>query len=134
MTTNTLFAQQFPSCCNCSVKSPTHPTLLTLIMANFLYLSVHLTLLLSSFPLSTMGTLLPDITDQQFIESCVNEHNHARSNVNPPASNMRYMTWDEGLAVLARKWARGCLFQHNPQRKHPVLPSVGENIWAGTLS
>ncbi|KAG7320653.1 hypothetical protein KOW79_016506 [Hemibagrus wyckioides] len=81
-----------------------------------------------------METPLPDITDQQFIESCVNEHNRARASVNPPASNMRYMTWDESLAVLARSWARGCLFQHNLQRKHPVLPSVGENIWAGTLS
>ncbi|KAK3505953.1 hypothetical protein QTP70_018859, partial [Hemibagrus guttatus] len=113
-------AQQFPSCCNCSVKSPTHPTLLTLIMANFLYLSVHLTLLLSSFPLSTMGTLLPDITDQQFIESCVNEHNHARSNVNPPASNMRYMvvwatTYKVGCAVtFCPDGVRDTSFSHRP--------------------
>ncbi|XP_060745219.1 glioma pathogenesis-related protein 1-like [Tachysurus vachellii] len=42
------------------------------------------------------------------------------------------VTWDDGLAVLARAWARNCLFEHNPQRNHPVFPSVGENIWAGT--
>ncbi|XP_027015398.2 glioma pathogenesis-related protein 1 [Tachysurus fulvidraco] len=101
-------------------------------MANILYLSIQLSLLLFSFPLSMTGNPLPDITDQQFIESCVNEHNNARTNAKPSASNMRYMTWDDGLAVLARAWARNCLFKHNPRRNHPVFPSVGENIWAGT--
>ncbi|KAI4878075.1 hypothetical protein NFI96_011683, partial [Prochilodus magdalenae] len=80
---------------------------------------------------------LPDITDQKFITDCVGEHNKHRSSVNPPASNMRYMTWDEGLAVTARAWARHCNFEHNYNlgRKgmvHPVFVSAGENLWAGT--
>ncbi|XP_017544000.1 GLIPR1-like protein 1 [Pygocentrus nattereri] len=80
---------------------------------------------------------IPDITDQNFINDCVGEHNQGRSNVNPPASNMRYMSWDEGLAVTARAWARNCLFVHNiylrdSSKVHPVFKSVGENLWAGT--
>ncbi|XP_022071430.1 GLIPR1-like protein 1 [Acanthochromis polyacanthus] len=79
---------------------------------------------------------LPDITDGKFIEECVREHNWARSSVSPAASNMLYMTWDEGLAITARAWARNCVFKHNihlgdARRVHPTYPSVGENIWAG---
>uniref|UniRef100_A0A668AMG5 GLI pathosis related 1 n=1 Tax=Myripristis murdjan TaxID=586833 RepID=A0A668AMG5_9TELE len=78
---------------------------------------------------------LPDITNRTFIDECVQEHNKARSSVSPGASNMLYMTWDEGLAITARAWARNCLFEHNihlgeVHRMHPVFPSVGENIWA----
>ncbi|KAM9327573.1 GLIPR1-like protein 1 [Pholidichthys leucotaenia] len=77
---------------------------------------------------------LPEITNQRFIDECVKEHNRARSNVNPPASNMLYMTWDEALAVTARAWARFCVFEHNSHLKdarsmHPTFTSVGENIW-----
>ena len=34
---------------------------------------------------------LPEITDGNFIEECVREHNRARSSVSPAASNMLYM-------------------------------------------
>uniref|UniRef100_A0A8B9HUM0 GLIPR1 like 1 n=1 Tax=Astyanax mexicanus TaxID=7994 RepID=A0A8B9HUM0_ASTMX len=90
-----------------------------------------LTLLLATPALTT------DITDLPFIKTCVTEHNQHRANVQPAASNMRYMTWDEGLAVTARAWARKCLFIHNTHLKeggrvHPVFSSVGENLWAGT--
>ncbi|XP_037616700.1 GLIPR1-like protein 1 [Sebastes umbrosus] len=79
--------------------------------------------------------LLPEITDGKFIEECVREHNRARSAVDPPASDMLYMTWDEGLAITARAWARHCVFKHNiysgvVRRMHPTFSSVGENIWA----
>ena len=45
-------------------------------------------------------------------------------------------TWDEGLAITARAWARNCKFIHNihlteAHRMHPTFSSVGENIWAG---
>ncbi|XP_052410423.1 GLIPR1-like protein 1 isoform X2 [Carassius gibelio] len=78
-----------------------------------------------------------DITDPAFIEECVREHNKHRSNVKPTAANMRYMTWDEGLAVTARAWARFCVFKHNiylreVKKVHPTFTSVGENIWVGT--
>uniref|UniRef100_A0A1A8BZL8 GLI pathogenesis-related 1 n=1 Tax=Nothobranchius kadleci TaxID=1051664 RepID=A0A1A8BZL8_NOTKA len=79
---------------------------------------------------------LPEISDKKFIEDCVKEHNTARSAVSPPASNMLYMTWDEGLAMTARAWARRCEFKHNIYLKdvrsvHPTFHSVGENIWTG---
>ncbi|XP_054480522.1 GLIPR1-like protein 1 [Anoplopoma fimbria] len=79
---------------------------------------------------------LPEITDGEFIDECVKEHNMARSSVNPPASDMLYMTWDEGLAITARAWARHCVFEHNTylkdvRRVHPTFSSVGENIWVG---
>ncbi|XP_067438491.1 GLIPR1-like protein 1 [Thunnus thynnus] len=79
---------------------------------------------------------LPEITDGEFIEQCVREHNKARSSVNPPASDMLYMTWDEGLAITARAWARHCVFEHNiylkdARRVHPTFLSVGENIGTG---
>lgn len=50
-------------------------------------------------------------------------------------TNLFLKTWDEGLAITARAWARNCLFEHNihlgeVHRMHPVFPSVGENIWA----
>ncbi|XP_073337023.1 GLIPR1-like protein 1 [Pagrus major] len=79
---------------------------------------------------------LPEITDGKFIDECVSEHNRARSSVSPAASDMLYMTWDAGLAITARAWARHCLFEHNTylddaRRVHPTFSSVGENIWAG---
>ncbi|XP_072530177.1 GLIPR1-like protein 1 [Salminus brasiliensis] len=94
-------------------------------------------LLLTTPALTINNSPLPDITDQTFISVCVTEHNRHRSAVQPPASNMRYMTWDEGLAVTARAWARNCLFIHNTHLKekgkaHPVFTSLGENLWAGT--
>ncbi|XP_030006629.1 glioma pathogenesis-related protein 1 [Sphaeramia orbicularis] len=74
---------------------------------------------------------LPEITDGNFAEQCVKEHNTARSSVHPPASDMLYMTWDGGLAATALAWAKQCVFEHNPNPVHPSFTSIGENIWAG---
>lgn len=80
---------------------------------------------------------LPEITDRNFIDECVRHHNTRRSAVQPPASDMLYMTWDEALAITARAWARRCVFEHNiylgdARRMHPTFSSVGENIWTAT--
>ncbi|NXK47899.1 GLIP1 protein, partial [Chauna torquata] len=82
---------------------------------------------------------LPDIGDAEFIEECVRAHNRFRSGVNPPASNMLYMSWDPDLAKTAKGWAKRCQFKHNtylkkPGQAHPRFASVGENIWTGSLS
>uniref|UniRef100_A0A8C1J233 GLI pathogenesis related 1 n=1 Tax=Cyprinus carpio TaxID=7962 RepID=A0A8C1J233_CYPCA len=102
-------------------------------------MSEYLHLLISGMVLLGLVSCEPvfDITDPAFIKECVSEHNKHRANVNPEAANMRYMTWDEGLAVTARAWARFCIFKHNihlkeVRRVHPTFTSVGENIWAGT--
>uniref|UniRef100_A0A673KYH0 GLIPR1-like protein 1 n=1 Tax=Sinocyclocheilus rhinocerous TaxID=307959 RepID=A0A673KYH0_9TELE len=101
-------------------------------MSDYLHLLISVTVLLG------LGSFEPvfDITDPAFIEECVREHNKHRADVTPTAANMRYMTWDEGLAETARAWARFCLFEHNiylreVRRIHPTFTSVGENIWAG---
>ncbi|XP_009863749.1 PREDICTED: GLIPR1-like protein 2, partial [Apaloderma vittatum] len=31
----------------------------------------------------------------------------------PPASNMRYVTWDAALARTAKAWANKCIFKRN---------------------
>ncbi|XP_033987449.1 GLIPR1-like protein 1 [Trematomus bernacchii] len=79
---------------------------------------------------------LPENTSKRFVIECLEEHNRARSSVNPPARDMLFMTWDEGLAITAAAWARNCLFVHNVhledvRRVHPTFSSVGENLWAG---
>ncbi|XP_068525262.1 glioma pathogenesis-related protein 1-like isoform X4 [Anas acuta] len=88
---------------------------------------------------SSTPQTLPDIGDAEFIEKCVTEHNKFRSAVNPPASDMLYMTWDPDLAKTAKAWAKKCQFKHNtylrePGQTHPRFASVGENIWTGSLS
>ncbi|NWH44733.1 GRPL2 protein, partial [Fregata magnificens] len=80
---------------------------------------------------------LPSITDKSFIEECVRVHNDLRSEVQPAASNMRYMTWDAALARTARAWANKCIFGHNiylskKHQCHPNFTSIGENIWVGS--
>ncbi|NXC59764.1 GLIP1 protein, partial [Aleadryas rufinucha] len=82
---------------------------------------------------------LPDPRDPKFIEECVQTHNTIRSGVDPPASNMLYMSWDPDLAKTAKAWAKKCLFKHNVHLKergktHPRFRSAGENIWTGSIS
>nr|XP_020660050.1 glioma pathogenesis-related protein 1-like [Pogona vitticeps]XP_020660058.1 glioma pathogenesis-related protein 1-like [Pogona vitticeps]XP_020660066.1 glioma pathogenesis-related protein 1-like [Pogona vitticeps] len=82
---------------------------------------------------------VPGIEDQRFIEECVRVHNNFRSNVNPPASNMKRMSWDHQLAIIAKDWAKNCQFVHNPDlmvphKAHSQFANVGENIWAGSLT
>ncbi|XP_027899642.1 GLIPR1-like protein 1 isoform X1 [Xiphophorus couchianus] len=86
--------------------------------------------------LGVSAVTLPEITDENFIAECVEEHNKARSAVSPPANDMLYMSWDEALAITARAWAKHCHFMHNVHlrevgRMHPTFTSVGENIWTG---
>ncbi|XP_031539185.1 glioma pathogenesis-related protein 1 [Vicugna pacos] len=92
--------------------------------------------LVSSSPYS--ASTLPDIDNEDFIKDCVQIHNKFRSGVNPTASDMLYMTWDPGLAQVAKAWARNCQFAHNgrlkpPHKLHPNFTSLGENLWTGSL-
>ncbi|XP_039560168.1 glioma pathogenesis-related protein 1-like [Passer montanus] len=85
------------------------------------------------------SSTLPDPRDPKFIEECVQTHNSWRSKVDPPASNMLYMSWDPDLAKTAKAWAKKCLFKHNIHLKekgkvHPRFVTAGENIWTGSVS
>uniref|UniRef100_A0A8C7DRJ6 SCP domain-containing protein n=1 Tax=Naja naja TaxID=35670 RepID=A0A8C7DRJ6_NAJNA len=90
-----------------------------------------------SFRMPLIHTL-PDIENAHFIEECVSVHNRFRSSVDPPASNMKRMSWDHDLAKTALGWANRCQFNHNPDLKspgkaHPNFTAVGENIWTGSI-
>ncbi|XP_045722322.1 GLIPR1-like protein 1 [Mirounga angustirostris] len=88
---------------------------------------------------SKSSTKVPSIEDQSFKDQCIKAHNEMRSKVWPPAADMKYMTWDDGLAKVAKAWANKCRFEHNSclsisYRCHPTFQFVGENIWLGGLS
>ncbi|XP_053533757.1 glioma pathogenesis-related protein 1b isoform X2 [Ictalurus punctatus] len=87
-------------------------------------------------PSGARAFMLPDIGEPDFIRRCVQAHNVYRSGAQPPAANMRSMSWDDALARGARSWARHCRASHNPvlkqeKRAHPEFRHVGENIWLG---
>ncbi|KAJ8390203.1 hypothetical protein AAFF_G00109420 [Aldrovandia affinis] len=52
-------------------------------------------------------------------------HNHARSQVFPPAANMEYMLWDERLAKEAESWASRCIWDHGPPH---TMRYMGQNL------
>jgi hypothetical protein len=61
----------------------------------------------------------PDSTWQNYL---VMQHNMLRASV--PATNMRYVYWDNTLAATAQAHANRCDFDHSGNRQN-----IGENIW-----
>ncbi|XP_078272708.1 GLIPR1-like protein 1 [Rhinoraja longicauda] len=99
---------------------------------------VRLLFLALCSPLPTSADVY-SITDPAFIKECLAEHNSYRSDVNPKATKMFKMTWDEALAKSAKAWTRKCTFKHNPNLNkngavHPTFYPVGENLYASTGS
>ncbi|XP_065129504.1 glioma pathogenesis-related protein 1-like [Paramisgurnus dabryanus] len=102
-------------------------------MSDFLHILLCVIGLLYFTPREKTTEPFYDITDPAFIDECVKEHNRHRANMKPPASNSRYMTWDEGLARIVQAWASNCVNNHNPHlqqpgRMHPIFTLLGENI------
>ncbi|XP_035237011.1 peptidase inhibitor 16-like [Anguilla anguilla] len=58
-------------------------------------------------------------------DEIVETHNHFRSLVWPGAANMRRMSWDDSLALVAAGYATKCVWEHNPD-----LGDLGENLYA----
>ncbi|PNI45787.1 CRISPLD2 isoform 1 [Pan troglodytes] len=54
-------------------------------------------------------------------------HNKLRGQVQPQASNMEYMTWDDELEKSAAAWASQCIWEHGPTS---LLVSIGQNLGA----
>ncbi|XP_028849896.1 GLIPR1-like protein 1 [Denticeps clupeoides] len=79
----------------------------------------------------TFATLLVIIAaaDAQLSEedkaTIVDQHNVFRSQVDPTATYMRKMKWDENLKVVAEQYAAKCVWDHNPD-----LEDTGENLYA----
>uniref|UniRef100_A0A3B4TMS7 R3H domain containing like n=2 Tax=Seriola dumerili TaxID=41447 RepID=A0A3B4TMS7_SERDU len=59
------------------------------------------------------------------INALLNYHNRVRSQVIPPAANMEYMLWDEGLANSADSWASLCIWDHGPTQ---AMKYMGQNL------
>ncbi|KAJ8257209.1 hypothetical protein GJAV_G00183090 [Gymnothorax javanicus] len=60
-------------------------------------------------------------------DDIVQVHNFFRSQVQPTASNMRKMSWDDSLAQVAARYAPKCKWEHNPELEDLDL---GENLYA----
>uniref|UniRef100_A0A673AQ70 R3H domain containing-like n=1 Tax=Sphaeramia orbicularis TaxID=375764 RepID=A0A673AQ70_9TELE len=59
------------------------------------------------------------------INALLDYHNRVRSQVFPPAANMEYMLWDEGLAKSADSWASRCVWDHGPSQ---AMKYLGQNL------
>ncbi|XP_006641271.1 cysteine-rich secretory protein LCCL domain-containing 2 [Lepisosteus oculatus] len=58
-------------------------------------------------------------------EEILQLHNKLRGQVQPSASDMEYMVWDEELERSATAWAEECIWDHGPQN---LLMSIGQNL------
>lgn len=62
------------------------------------------------------------------LDGIVGAHNDVRSAVIPtPDVPLDALVWSESAAAVAREWASGCTFGHNPNRG-----SLGENVYAAS--
>ncbi|XP_056154976.1 R3H domain containing-like [Lampris incognitus] len=59
------------------------------------------------------------------INALLDYHNRVRSQVFPPAANMEYLVWDEGLAKSADSWASRCIWDHGPTQ---AMRHMGQNL------
>ncbi|XP_068929684.1 peptidase inhibitor 16 [Petaurus breviceps papuanus] len=75
------------------------------------------------FTAAQMSCSLKDEEKQTVVEL----HNLYRSQVSPPATNMKNMKWDEDLAAFAKAYASKCVWGHNKDRGRR-----GENLFAIT--
>ncbi|XP_022625991.1 cysteine-rich venom protein VAR6-like isoform X4 [Seriola dumerili] len=73
------------------------------------------------------GTILASSSDQSEI---VNKHNALRRGVQPTASNMLKMSWNEEAAATAQRWANTCSMKHSPASSREIRSSgCGENLY-----
>ncbi|XP_043861360.1 peptidase inhibitor 16 [Dromiciops gliroides] len=75
------------------------------------------------FTAAQLSCSLKDEEKQMVVEF----HNLYRSQVSPPATNMKNMQWDEDLAAFAKAYASKCVWGHNKDRGRR-----GENLFAIT--
>ncbi|XP_059189031.1 R3H domain containing-like [Centropristis striata] len=59
------------------------------------------------------------------INALLDYHNRVRSQVFPPAANMEFMLWDQGLAKSADSWASRCVWDHGPTQ---AMRYMGQNL------
>ncbi|VDN15993.1 unnamed protein product [Dibothriocephalus latus] len=76
-----------------------------------------------------MNIVSVELMTQDQKDLIIQYHNSKRSTVNPPASNMQRVVWDENLAELAQKWVNRCKFEH-PAYSIVEYRGTGQNIGA----
>ncbi|XP_072013508.1 GLIPR1-like protein 1 [Amphiura filiformis] len=67
-------------------------------------------------------------------KAILDKHLEFRSSVNPEASNMEFMVWNDDLATLAELWASVCYFGHGLTNHTDIrskFPTIGQNLWSG---
>nr|XP_018667311.1 glioma pathogenesis-related protein 1-like [Ciona intestinalis] len=80
---------------------------------------------------------IPSPSDAKLV---LDKHNEFRATIGsegeePIPSNMRVMTWDDGLAVTSLRYAKNCVWGHSKlgERKTKIWNKEnGENLWAAT--
>lgn len=82
---------------------------------------------------------MPD--DKRVVESGISEtdkdlitklHNDYRGSVQPPATDLVKLIWDDRLAAVAQKWANQCQAAHDQERSIPSIGlSIGQNVAGG---
>eukprot|EP00118_Oscarella_pearsei_P001580 m.7826 g.7826 ORF g.7826 m.7826 type:complete len:273 (+) comp19743_c0_seq1:711-1529(+) len=72
--------------------------------------------------LAASATTLTQAERDELLE----HHRLVRTEVSPPAANMRNMVWDTELEAKAQKWAENCVFEHSP--REPGTRPTGENL------
>ncbi|KAL8173097.1 UNVERIFIED_CONTAM: hypothetical protein K2H54_040025 [Gekko kuhli] len=70
------------------------------------------------------------VTSAENQKEILDKHNDFRRNVDPPASNMLKMVWNEDVAVNAKKWADQCKLTVSPNEQR-IINGVqcGENVF-----
>ncbi|XP_033760165.1 cysteine-rich venom protein ophanin-like isoform X2 [Pecten maximus] len=98
--------------------------------AKFNHISDHTACISASSSATSAGI---SANDKTFI---VDHHNGYRRDVSPTATNMRTMSWDDEVAMIAQKWAENCQFGHDDSysRYIPGRFTVGQNIAIGQTS
>ncbi|XP_019124296.2 serotriflin [Larimichthys crocea] len=76
---------------------------------------------------SSEGTIVGSSSDEWEI---LNKHNTLRRNVQPAASDMLKMSWDDEAAANALRWAKGCSMNHSLESDRTISGSgCGENLY-----
>ncbi|XP_012868439.1 PREDICTED: cysteine-rich secretory protein LCCL domain-containing 2 [Dipodomys ordii] len=91
----------------------------------FLPNATHLETLLRKYQPAEPHTRVRRAIPREDREEILRLHNKLRGQVDPPASNMEHMTWDEELERSAAAWAQECVWEHGPSS---LLVSIGQNL------
>ncbi|CAH1270203.1 CRISPLD1 [Branchiostoma lanceolatum] len=75
-------------------------------------------------PYRSFGDRVSYLTSSEKLQ-LLQKHNELRGKVQPYASNMEEMVWDEKLAISSQQWADQCIWEHGPNW---LLPLIGQNL------